>query len=503
MHRYYDMTVEPAPTLGHSGARLELSTPWVEPRQNSMRTMPFDLASRSSLILTGAAGVGKSRLLMEIGRQISGSLEQCRSPAISAVPRSDLWRALSLKTIDLAHWETIWRCVISCSILTHINEHRRQLEKEDRKRLRRAVKDLPAELFRSKAAQHPFAIIRVLAHRNYGNQDTVKTKYFESHMWQIAEDTARSLVQQVPPLLLEIDHIDEYFGVDPTTIAEAQCGLALYLVHLEREPFPNRMVTIHAALRSSTRAFTMLHRGVDLAESSAFVEILWTKSSLAKLMLASASANNVSKSQANNLAHIFPKDRIPVPQRQTVEHLHEYIMRHTTLSPADVMTIAKRLVRRADYLERPLLETELRAEIHDACVVLIESRIVKIVGDLQALGWPKAEQRMPLAGISIQRDELVSRLTTLLSSVGSERISRTQLLQLAEQWEELSRPFLINTLWVGRLILIAAVDSGVRRVAGSILDHLSVDEQMLALHPMLHDISQIVASQEEVILEYY
>lgn len=492
-------------SLGDGNDQAYLSNgllpPWVEPRHNAPRSLRSRALEQSVLLVTGARGSGKSRLLQELQRDPL-IVAHFSGPSLAARPRSDLWRGISLKSVNVSYWEAAWRCIMSAAILSHLNEHRDVFDKDQRKRLEKAIRRLPKDIFHSKRAQHPFAIIRVLAHELIGQQDSIKLAHFETPQWEQAEQVARDLIRLAPPLLIEIDHLDDKFDSDPAILTEVQAGLASYVVNSERNPFPKDKFRLHVAIRHATHMFALIIAKIDYSLSPAFIEILWTKEALHELLNATLHADSqldgIALSHLNNL---FESTSISGKDDDATESVEDYIVRHSSLSPSDLSSIARRLRRRLDYLGKSMPSSEVKAQIHDVAVFLAESRINQMLSNIEAFGRRSTAPDMTGTGVSMDLKELSERFTSFVNSIGKERFKRTEILDMVQGWEAATRPYLLDAMWIDRILAIEVATSQLR-IAGSIVSRPSTEQVHLAFNPILREVCDLVTPEGVVELGF-
>ena len=179
---------------------------WVEPGPSRAGAdIRGSSAQVHNLVVVGAACSGKSRLLSEVASRVPSEWQLMQPPS---TPRTDVWRRLSRPTIDVSHWENVWRILIVGSYLSFANVHQHLLDEEDRQRLRSVMTTLP--LGDPHSVRHPYTVMTELSSGLRSASGSELTNGKEAD-WLRAERVTGDLAPLLPPVVIIIDHLDNYF----------------------------------------------------------------------------------------------------------------------------------------------------------------------------------------------------------------------------------------------------------------------------------------------------
>jgi len=97
--------------------------------------------------------------------------------------------------------------------------------------------------------------------------------------------------------------------------------------------------------------------------------------------------------------------------------------------------------------------------------------------------------------------ELSERFTSFVNSIGKERFKRTEILDMVQGWEAATRPYLLDAMWIDRILAIEVATSQLR-IAGSIVSRPSTEQVHLAFNPILREVCDLVTPEGVVELGF-
>lgn len=479
---------------GGNGLGARTQQPWVEP--NDAADSVIDLAlAQPIFVISGAIGAGKTRLLQEVRSRVLKEIRFSIPPA-PMPPTTPVWRRLSTPVVDITHWSSVWRVVMVTSIFTHLYEWRATLPPEYAKRLEWAANvHLPKALFGLATTKHPNTVVTILADSPAGRPSAAR---FTEARWTQIEETVRACPTNLfPPLLLEIDHLDEYFDNDPSIMAETQAGLALHMAQLARAPIaPPDKLRIHVSVRPSTNHYLWRMTGHYLTGDSCFIDLKWTKSAIRRLL-----EQEIRSHAGGTLADIVENPTVHVHERETDEDVTEYLLRHTTLTPRAVESIARVIVARLTATHR-VQEDELKAAVADYAERLADLTMQQLVSDLRALGARSATGSRLSSGGEPSGISLKERLIIEFERLSNERLDWTQLQDLVSNWDTATAPHLTDCLWLHRILAQFDDPNSRFAISRTVDSRLSTHTKDLMLHPILLDRCAIAPNKRGLTIEF-
>ncbi len=456
---------------------------WVEPNPASPRALIESCLACKFPIVTGTTGSGKTTLLRALRERVTPHF-QVKDTTMA--PMTRIWNTLSPAIVNLDHWESLWRCLLLASLLTHYHEHLDRFDIQSQQRISLANALLPRALTQLPYFKHPYAVASSLANAPLGMSIEY---YVMSQPWDEIEQALLSCPDdRAPAIVIEIDNLDNYFDNSPSIMAEIQAGLALYLAKLEKGPFGMRNgFRVHAAVRQTTHAFIQRLKSEDMRSEPSFVEIKWTKAQIAILLEALLGGRQVKN------------ETIIVPIRNALENTEEYLLRHTILTPRTAIQIARAL--RDDGDGAIVDPDELRNAVAVQAEIIASLTIHQVASDLRAFG-SRTPTGMRATGDASQQEELKMRLVTEFERLGRDRLDRAGLQQLVSTWDSLTRPYLADTLWTYRMLGTYHAQQHTVSVARSVAEHAPKIPGDFMLHSSLMDIANIEPTREAVTIEF-
>ena len=468
---------------------------WLEPTPGLASTVVERVLATPYAVISGAPGSGKSRLIREARKALG---EGWTVPLQPMAPTTNTWRSLALPTVSVEFWEGIWRILVIASVASFVNTRRSEYPPEFIDTFDDVCSRLPDALLARATLKHPFGVVKVLAREWADLQPPTRARELSHPKWDDLEEVLR----QGPTFaegrfLIEIDHLDDYFDNNPSVMAETQAGLARYLCRLADQPIASKdAFRVIATVRHTTNNFLLRVAGSDLSHAAAFVEMRWTKSSIQELL----SLNLQKVCGTSSIAELSGRDSLDVPRRGIAESPDEYVLRHTTLTPRDAEQLSLALASRPRAGQH-MSDEQLRYAVSEYAEMLASSMVHQVVSDLRALsGMAAVGTRDPVDGGAAQ-EQLKTELQRQIESLRSEALTWHQLQTLVNDWEERSRPHLVNCLWSYRMIGRRNLEDNHVSVSRSIADHMGDGEQLM-LHPMLHDLCRLDVIEEAIVLEF-
>lgn len=467
---------------------------WVEPNAAAEGVVEQAL-EQPVLVISGAIGSGKTRLLQEV---LDRLLEETpfSVPPAPMPPTTPVWRRLSTPLVDITHWASVWRVVLVTSIFTHLYEHRTELPPDYAARIEwGAARHLPKALFGLATTKHPNTVVTILADSPATQKPAAR---FNEARWTEIEEIVRACpAARFPPLLLEIDHLDEYFDNDPSIMAETQAGLALHLSQLARAPIaqPDRL-RIHAAVRPSTNHYLWRMTGHNLTNDRCFIDLKWTKSAIRQLL-----EKEITRHGGCSLPELADNPTVHVAERGVDEDVAEYLLRHTTLTPRAIESIVRVVIARLTAAHR-VPEDQLKAAVADYAERLADLTLQQLVSDMRALGARSLTGSRLSAGGEPSGISLKERLIIEFERISNERFDWTQLQALVTNWEEATAPHLTDCLWLHRILAQFDDHNSRFSVSRRVDSRLGTHVKDLMLHPILLDRCNLAPSPRGVTIEF-
>lgn len=465
---------------------------WVEPGPSRAGAdIRGSSAQVHNLVVVGAACSGKSRLLSEVASRVPSEWQLMQPPS---TPRTDVWRRLSRPTIDVSHWENVWRILIVGSYLSFANVHQHLLDEEDRQRLRSVMTTLP--LGDPHSVRHPYTVMTELSSGLRSASGSELTNGKEAD-WLRAERVTGDLAPLLPPVVIIIDHLDNYFDNHPSEMAEVQGGLVALIAHNDRQRWIPRNVRLLAAVRRSTLDFLRKNGVPNLSTAACIKEIVWDLGSLERLFLQRLRGSDGRPRTMRWLVRPVGQDG---QVRSSAQRRIDQLLQHTSLVAGDVDKLAGVLCEKRDFVGRQLTADEFEEGISSTAIDILNALAHNTVSDLRSLSVSRGFARHQSVQSKDEQDQLRRQLITSISAMDKDTFTPSEAARMLEAFSDNLRFLILEALWRSRLV--ARVEGNRWLYSRTYSDRLGPAWTLAGWNPVLAEECKLTPTWEEISVGY-
>ena len=193
--------------------------------------------------------------------------------------------------------------------------------------------------------------------------------------WSQIEEILVAGLPAVPPILCVVDYLEETNDNDARIFLDFHSGLLREVYRQSQSPVLFDRLQIRIAVRASTlwHAAGRHERVLNLAQSPSTVLLHWRSSDLAEFMRRRAASLDerfiLNPTSEQIFGRICGKETIHNADRNVNELIDNYIARHTSGTPRDLINISNVLARHARYHKTvesgPIEEDFIRQVVSD------------------------------------------------------------------------------------------------------------------------------------------
>jgi hypothetical protein len=313
-------------------------------------------------VVVGGKGAGKSRYL----RRFAASYRTKPGVHVADGPLrySDVVQKdapTTLAVVKVSHsvgdpflterWQLIWRRAIFRSLVSHLLQSealREYVEEHERAEL---LSDYTGHLYRK--FRRPVSIYSQASEIINDHSRNALPGYLEHHDWYDLETLVAQIVRRTPPLYFYIDAIDDEYAHAPLYWLRCQKGLFYTVMKLAKDELFGARLHIVICIRDHVLSSVLRSEHSTRYRDSPHVRSLeWDAVSLRYFLREKLAG-------VPDEYFVFPdlREEDPVSawlgfseiwnkDREIIENVEQYLLRHTRLSPRDIVQMGNRITER-------------------------------------------------------------------------------------------------------------------------------------------------------------
>lgn len=396
--------------------------------------------------------------------------------------------------IDVAHWENVWRILIVGSYLSFANANQSLLDEENRQRLRSVMTTL--ELGDPGSVRHPYTVMTELSSglRSASGSDLTNGREAD---WLRAERVTGDLAPLLPPVVIKIDHLDDYFDNHPSEMAEVQGGLVALIAHNDRQRWIPRNVRLLAAVRRSTLDFLKQNGVPNLNTADCIKEVIWDLASLERLFLQRLSGSDGRPRTMRWLVRPTSQEgQVGSSSQRPIDQL----LQHTSLVAGDVKTLAEVLRQKREFVGRQLTADEFEEEISSTAIDISIALVHNTVSDLRSLSVSRGSPRHQSAEANDEQNDLRRQFITSISAMDKDTFTPSEAARMLEAFPDSLRFLILEALWRSRLV--ARVEDNRWLYSRTYGDRLGPAWTLAGWNPVLAEECKLTPTRKEISVGY-
>lgn len=312
-------------------------------------------------VLVGRKGAGKSRYLRRFAAGVKDAASvytpehplpytdsvQKDAPSTTAVIKV----SHSVKEPVLTErWQLIWRRAIFRALVSHIlcsDELKAHLDEEEHRELR----DDYSSLYRT--FKSPLSIYSQVGEIINEHTRSSMEGYLEGKKWNDLEAVIARIVRRLPPLYFFIDAIDDEYAHAPSYWLRCQKGLFYTVMKLAKDDLFGSRLHILICIRDHVFSSVLRsEHGSRYRDSPNIRPLMWNAPALRVFMreklrgLPDALFVRPEMREDHPVAAWLGSEEIWNEDREIMEDIETYILRHSRLSPRDIVQFGNRASER-------------------------------------------------------------------------------------------------------------------------------------------------------------
>lgn len=267
-------------------------------------------------------------------------------------------------------------------------------------------------------------------------------------------------------LYLFIDAIDDNFRHAPAYWLQCQRGLFYAVMNLMRtESLSNKLHVVISIRDLVLSSILRSEHGARYMNDEAITTLRWNFESCARFLqakLEQLEPKYFVDPTNRSVASFFGRATIHNKMRELDEPIEQYVIRHTRLSPRDVILIGNLIIEEAeelDRLPRELNDQAIRHAVSRSARIASKGVLAQVANQVATNSMPWSSSRHHFTEVYTQADEysadgLIRELMSVLYTIESEVFGREALDRLSEEAQTRWGPsaYLTDVLWQNRLL---------------------------------------------------
>lgn len=352
-------------------------------------------SSSQTRVVVGGKGAGKSRYLRrfaaatldEPGVYVDGEIRRHTDDVQKDAPTTRAVLELSHSVEEnllTERWSLIWRRAIIRSLVTHLLHSEvlsDYLEEEQRKELET---DYSPALYRT--FRRPLSIYSQASEIINSKNRSSLPAYLEDYRWHDLEALLAEILPSLPPLYFYIDAIDDEYAHSPLYWLRCQKGLFYTVMKLAKDEHFGARLHVVISVRDHVLSSVLRSEHASRYRDSPYVRsLIWSEDSLLVFLRAKLAGLPDSYfvkpaiRQENPVAAWLGSEQIWNDKREIWESVEHYLLRHSRLSPRDIVQMGNRLTERiagGRLAGLPWWESDLREIVSDLASEWGEEQLV-------------------------------------------------------------------------------------------------------------------------------
>ena len=426
-------------------------------------------------IVAGALGSGKSLLI----RRMQAHQSQRRGPEVFAPA---VQRSSDLRTEDVVSftkkigapvsnsemWKLLWRRGIMRSLASFIRMDLNEYVPMELQGLFVKYESLLGSVDRTeRLVVHE--VKQIIGASSTGN---AYRKYLDDDRWADVENYLARVLDVSPPVFLYLDEIDKEFKSAPSVWTLCQKGLMHTILDLQREDHFQGRLHVVAAVRDTTMASVAASEHAQRLLDPTYVNLMsWDREASKYFLEQKVSrlpdAYFLDSNQRTVESFVGLSEITPAREGAQPESVADYLVRHTSMVPRDIIRMGNRICDQLSRLGREsLTEDSLRKIVSSQAAgfafKLLSVTANQVVSDVMPADWWKRGAKNEPYALNWSRDQVLRCIESTASEVvGYEDLEAMDSLatDLFGVYDSGKHVHLADVLWQNRL-LCAVYDDG-------------------------------------------
>ena len=405
-------------------------------------------------------------------------------------------------------WTAIWRKALLRALSSHLlfaPGLQGALTLEERERL---TDNYAALLGRPEAPRSPYAEVAEIIHKQQSR--AALDRYLRDARWADLTTHLAGALRKSKPIYFFLDAIDEQFAHAPMYWLRLQKGLFYTVMALLREPGFGGRLHVVACLRDIVYSHVLRSEHSGRYRDEPHIRVLnWDAEAIGELLqakIANLGTKHRMDPDGEGVQGWLGVREIHNEERNCVERVEDYVLRHTRLLPRDVVEIGNALSREVAAAKArgatALAPETIRRVVDRSSAGIADMQLRVCANQIVADMMPGNAVADGYADVYVGETEyargIVEDLRCVLAAVGSDRFDGLALnrarTEAAARLENHVRPdseldpgaHVLDVLWQHGLVGYETDEHGAARFSSS-LDvndfHLPLDRRAYALHP--------------------
>ena len=345
---------------------------------STSKYFPIQDTNMRTRIIVGAKGSGKTlylrRMQIKVKEEKSVYVGEIANepPSTSSIIRFS--QLFDINTLT-EKWMLLWRCALLRSLSSHIlgeSSLRSYLNETDIKEIRQFKKKL---LFpKAEYPMDPYEEARNIL--SYLDTKEEFNEYFSLREWDELDHILGKLLSRFPPIYFFLDCIDDEYGHAPMYWMRCQKGLFYRCMRFLRHPiYGNKFHLVICVRDQVISSVYQSEHSTRYLNDSHVLSLDWSYRSIEYFFITKISRlqdcffMKLDESHGKQLSNWLGISTITNVIRDIKEPLMQYILRHTRLSPRDIVDIGNALsaiMRESSEREDFDIEAEIRSKVSTA-----------------------------------------------------------------------------------------------------------------------------------------
>lgn len=266
------------------------------------------------------------------------------------------------------------------------------------------------------------------------------SEYLINPQWNSFENVIFRDVQNAPPIVMYIDAIDEEFRHSPVVWMDCQKGLFYAVIRLMRDMESKRL---HATICARDIVYSSISESEHFTRyvTDDHISVLdWSKRTTERFLRTKVDRLPdgvfVNKRLDKTLEGWLGMTKIKNKERDIVENVCDYLLRHTRMLPRDIVVLGNLLSHQMETCRTekiPFNDGRLRKTISEAAKVFARETISQCANHFCSAGRSRRDLNraffMRDEEIELSADEAATAIRALIKKIGKDVFSRDELYQ--------------------------------------------------------------------------
>lgn len=426
---------------------------------------PIEEYTRTRVVV-GSQGVGKTLFLRRLQAHFEKDESVLSARAVLETSELDTntvirFSQLFKKSVNSENWTFVWKCAIYLAASRAvIADHDKRGAVPDK-----TIANLTAivdEMLPAPAYRNPVDIAAYLTRGISGNTDW--DSFRNQSKWVELRETLRDSLKYSREVYLFLDAIDDNFKYAPAYWLQCQRGLFYAVMQAMRsETIDNKL---HVVISIRDLVFTSIlqsEHGRRYASDPEIAALTWTTEAALEFLekkVGQLSPDLLTPGVPPSIRSLLGRENVWNDERDMHEPVEQYLIRHTKLSPRDVILLGNSILlaaRRENLKPRELSDESLRRTVSLASRLAATEALAQVANQVvtNALPWNSSKYNYTESVTTeYDSDGLVREICSVLLLLETELFDRAVADRLSAEADKRfgSGSQLLDVLWQHRLI---------------------------------------------------